>query len=615
MLNVIADEARAVEGDDGRPIDVGSVVVTDTLTELPLSRAAASVTVLEGKTLRERNYRNAAEALREVPGLDVVQNGGPGGTTSVFLRGGNSNHTLVLIDGVEVNSPTDGAFDFADLTIENIERIEVVRGPQSTLYGADAMTGVIQIITRRGKGPTRGSVTFEGGSYRTFREVIGFRGANDAVDYTFSAARLDTEGFSRTRGDGNTEDDAYQNSTLSARLGAAAGGGRLDWTARFTDAESELDGCGFPDCPVEDPNFDSDTRVLVTGAEYARPFTSWWSQRLKFGFHSNELQGTDPDLLNALNNYFIETHTHSAEWRHELQLGPFDRLILGFQYDGERAKADLDKGVVTNGFYALNQLGSNALTLNVGIRHDDHSRFGGETTYKGEAAIQIAETGTKLRAAYGTAFRAPTLNDLFFPGFSNPDLDPERSVGWEAGVEQSFRSFGASGTYFDNRVEDLIAFVSVEQTDPTTGLPIFISRPKNVSRSRLHGIEAEAWMRIGKIVRANANYTFTDAQDEDGLDLARRPRHKASGAVTLQPASGIRAVTEVRWVGDRFSASEEEKRLEDYIVVNLSGWYELGPAVEFFTRIENLFNRDYQEVAGYATAGASVYGGLQVMFQ
>jgi len=288
------------------------IVVTATRIEVPIKETASSVTIIDGKTIEAKHHRTVLEALREVPGLDIVQTGGAGGTTSAFLRGGNSNHTLVLIDGIQVNSPTTGAYDFSDLTTDNIERIEIIRGPQSTLYGSDAIGGVIHIITKKGKGAATSSVSFEGGSFGSYRETLRLSGSTEKGDYSFSAARFDTEGISRANEkNGNPEKDRYENTTFSSRIGFnLPHDARLEWTARLTDASSEIDGC----CPPsDDPKALQNKRALATSLSLISPVTAWWDQKLQLSLQQDKLKGIHPDL--TFGNFEIDTEGQRLDWQ------------------------------------------------------------------------------------------------------------------------------------------------------------------------------------------------------------------------------------------------------------------------------------------------------------
>lgn len=610
FITVIANHSRAEEPSTEEIPTLEPVVVTATRTEVPLRETAASITVIDQKTIQEKHLITAADALREVPGLDVVQQGGLGATTTVFTRGTNSAHTLVLVDGVPVNSPNSGAFDFANLTVENIERIEVIRGPQSTLYGSDAIGGVIQIFTKKGQGPPTTTLSLEAGAYQTFRETAGLSGSTERFDYSLSAGRVDSRGFSRAdRRAGNAEDDGYGNNTLSSRLGFnLTEKTRIEWTARYTNAESDLDGCDPVTfvCPVDDPNFVQKERSWVTALGLTTTLVDGWNQHLRVGYDSDQLRLTDPDT--AFNNASFDTSRKWVDWRHDLTLSRQDLLTVGYEYNAQRGEGEgFDEATVNNGFYAFNQFRPLPFVLNLGVRYDHNNRFGDDTTYKVETAYLIDATHSKIRAAYGTGFHGPTIVDLFFPGAGNPTLDPERSRSVEAGFEQALSNdrmhFGV--TYFQNRIRDLIVFVF----DTTT----FAGKPENIGRAKTNGWELELSAKPTERVLLSANYTLMNTLDEEtGAELIRRPRHRAGGSLTVRPIDPLRLVLQARYVGKRFDFGGVP--MGGYTVFDLAGTYAVHKNVALFARVENLLDRKYQEVTGYGTAGLSGYGGVTVTF-
>lgn len=589
-----------------------TVFVTATRTEVPLREAAASVTIIDRKTIEERHLVTVADALREVPGLDVVQQGGLGSTTSVFIRGTKPTHTLVLIDGVPVNDPNSGAFDFSNLTVDNIERIEVIRGPQSTLYGSDAIGGVIQIFTKKGQGPPKTTLSVEAGAHHTFRENAGVSGSTGRLDYSLAAGRIDSRGFSRAdQRDGNTEDDGFRNTTLSSRLGFdLTEKTRIEWTARYFPSESDLDGCGTVNgvfkCPVDDLNFVQKSRQGSTALSLTTTLAEGWKQQLMLGYETEALRFSDSD--NPFNNSKFDSSRKRLDWRHDLTLSRSDVLTVGYEYDVQRGEGSgFNEATVNNAVYALNQFRPLPFILNLGLRYDDNNRFGNETTYKIETAYLLEATQSKVRAAYGTGFHGPTIVDLFFPGASNSNLDPERSRSWEVGFEQSLPNdrlhFGV--TYFQNRIRDLIVFVF----DTTT----FIGRTENVGRAKINGWEFEVSAKPLERVLLSANYTLMNTLDEEtGDELIRRPRHRASGSLSLRPTDPLRLVLQVRYVGKRFDFGGVP--MSDYTVADLAGTYTVSKNVALFGRLENLSDRKYQEVTGYGTAGRSGYGGVTVTF-
>jgi len=584
------------------------VVVTATRVEVPTKEAASSVTIIEGKTLEAKHHRSVLEALRVVPGLDIVQTGGAGGTTSAFLRGGNSNHTLVLIDGVQVNSPATGAYDFSDLTTDNIERIEIIRGPQSTLYGSDAVGGIIHIITKKGEGNSISSVSIEGGSFGSYRETLQISGATDRGDYSFSAGRSDTEGISKAnKKNGNSEKDGYENSTFSSRIGFnLSHDTRLEWTARFSDAASEIDGC----CPTaDDPNALQNRHFLASSLSLSSPVTAWWDQKIQLSLQQDKLEGIDPDT--PFGNFEIDTESQRLDWQNNLQVGTHNLVTVGYEYEAQEGKnkGSFEKRFYNNAFYAFNQFQLSPLVFNLGLRTDDNNGFGAETTYKAEAAYLLELTGSKIHAAYGTGFRAPTLNDLFFPGSGNPNLKPEESRSFEVGIEQALLSekVQVTATYFHTRVDDLIIFVS----DPLT----FVGMPENIEEAKMKGWEIGLSVMPSEILSISANYTLTDAINRiTGKRLNRRPKHKISGTITLKPAENLHFDLDVHYVGKRFNDTANAVKMGGYTLVNLSGSIHLSKGTQLFTRIENLFDKEYEEVSGFGTAGFGAYGGVKVAF-
>jgi vitamin B12 transporter len=606
---LVSNSSMVLAQDDGEAVEVAPIVVTATKTEVPLNEVTSSVTVITEQEIQEKKAKMVSEVLRDVPGLDVAQTGGPGGVTSVFMRGGNSDFTLVLIDGVRVNSPTAGGFDFADLTVDNIERIEIVRGPQSTLYGSDAIGGVINIITKRGAGAPAVTLSAEAGSYQSFRESAGVTGSTPSLDYSLSVARFDTNGFSSAdRHNGNSEKDGYGNTTVSSRLGMNLGEiGRLDLTARYSDAKVDLDGCGTI-CPVDDPNYIQENHFGLISTRYSRPVTSWWNQELQLAYNTDDLKTHDPDPADIFNNFEINTEERHLDWQHHFSISEADLLTLGYEYDGQRGnnKGNFDKTISDAAVYVQSQHQvSNLFSELVGVRADYNSRFGDVITYKAEGAYRVPVTGTRLRAAYGTGFHGPTLNDLFFPGSGNPDLKPETSENIEGGFEQPLFSNAVSfrATYFHANYNNLIV-----STPPT-----FI--PENIGRATAKGTELEINYNPLKVVALKGNYTYTSTRNEDnGQELPRRPRQKASAGFNIKPAPSLNLRFDLLYVGKRFDDPSNTQLVGAYTLLNASGSFDLTPNVQIFARAENLFNRKYEEILGYGTAGRSAYGGLKVTF-
>ncbi len=609
------------------------IVVTATRVETPAEQVGSSMTVISRLEIEESGQEFVGDLLRHVPGLDVVRGGGPGQTTSVFIRGAKSEQTLVLIDGIEANDPISPGrgFDFAHLSTDNVERIEVIRGPQSTLYGSDAMGGVINIITRKGTGRPHGSVGAEVGSFDTYRESVELSGSTDMLGYALSLSRYDTNGISAADEDaGNDEDDGYENTTFSGRFTfSPADEFDLDLVLRYTDAESELDNFGgaFGD----DPNYLLDTEELFARLQgRLRLLDGRWEQKLGVAFTDydrradNDVDPAHPsDLVRS--KYLGEIL--KFDWQHDFHLSESNTLTLGFETEEEKGRSRYysesmfgpylsvqeEREARTNSAYVQDQWEViDNLFATLGARVDDHDRFGSETTYRAALAYQIEATGTRLKASYGTGFKAPTLFQLF-SDYGNPNLEPEESTGWDLGVEQSLMGdrLTLGATYFKNDFDDLIDYVP-------TG---FTGTYMNVDRAESDGVEVSVKFQATESLSLRANCTHQDTEDrETGRDLLRRPHRKAGiGATYRFPSDRARVGLDVLYVGSRddldFSSWPAERvELSSYTLVNLSGSYDVSKCVRLFGRIENLLDDDYQEVRGFGAPGIGFYGGMRLTF-
>ena len=596
---------------------VPPVVISDTRTEKSVGSSASSVTVITAKEIQERQLVNVGDALRHVVGVDVRQTGGPGTQSSVFIRGANSQHTLVMIDGVQVNHPSIGGFDFADLTTENIERIEIVRGPQSTLYGSDAMGGVINIVTRKGSGPPSVSYLLEGGRYDTGRGVFSVSGSSDSIDYSAALSHSESAGFSHAAA--GTEPDSYMNTTLSVKLGTAIGGdGRAELTGRYTLAQDEVDGFG----PVDDANAWQRRQELVVALSEEKPLTTWWNQRLVVSTTRSQYVNKFFDAVAfpaptyVINEF--DARTNRLDWQHDLVVAEPVLLTFGSEYEGQMGENSGDPSGHTMNTYALfiqTQVTlPEGLSLVTGVRRDANNRFGSVFTYKTAIAYLYAPTQTKVRASLGTGFHAPSFQDLYFPLFANPNLRAESSQTAEAGIEQAFwnRRLVIDVTHFRTLFDDLIQFAF----DPVNCDPILAPVafcPLNVAQARSEG--QEVIVTIAPIPQATfmASYTHTTAKDTTtDMLLVRRPRSKASFGVTVKPIAALVLTADVDFVGRRLDTTGA--MAGRYWLARATGSYAVTRALQIFGRIENATDKDYQDVLGFNTSGRALYGGVRGTF-
>jgi vitamin B12 transporter len=615
-LVVAAGLAEAQQGSEPVTTRAEPVVVTATRAEEPLERIGASVTVIPEEVLRASEYRSVEEALRTVPGVEVERSGSPGKLTTIRIRGADPTQVQVLIDGVRVKSTTTGDFDFADLSLDDVERIEVVRGPQSTLYGADAIGGVVNIITRRGRGAPSAFVDAEAGNYDTYRERVGVSGALGAWGFSLGASRLDFGG--------QFPNDDQELTTLNGRVGyALPNRGELALVGRLTD-----DRRGIPFRTVF-PDFSrarrQDDTFALASLEWRQPWTAWYDHELRLSSVRDSQTFRDPDSAFERRSD-IETNRREADWLHHVQLGRLDTLTAGLEYRNEEGinKGTFSKTTDTWGVLAQDELRLfDRLFLTGGIRYDHNSVFGDATTGRAAVSYVIRPTDTRVKASWAEGFRAPTFNELFFPAtfppcpaFGNPDLRPQRSESWDAGVEQQLwaRRVRLAATYFRNDFDDLIQTALI---DPVN----FCFQAQNVGRARTQGVEAEASVApVGGVLLAVA-YTYTETEDlTTGLPLRRFAPHRWAISASWEPLRRLTLTGEVLIATSQFEG-EGVPRNAGYTVVNGSAAYRLpwrwGPLsdVTVHLKVTNLFDEDYAEVAGFPALGTQVVTGLRATFR
>ena len=594
------------------------VVVTATRSEEPLEQTGASVTVIPEEAMRVQEYRAVEEPLRTVPGVQVQTSGSPGKLSTIRIRGANPTQVQVLIDGVRVKSLTSGDFDFADLTLDAIERIEVLRGPQSTLYGADAIGGVVHVITKRGQGPPSGFLDFEAGNYETFRERAGVSGSTGAWSYSLGVSRLDFGG--------QFDNDEHDLTSVNGRVGyALPNKGELSLTGRFQDGHRGIPfATVFPDF---DPNRNQDDQLWLLSLEWRQPWTSIWEHTLRVsGVDETLVFKDEPDPAHPFGfRSDISTRRFETEWYHAITPVPWNTLTLGAEYRNEvgEVKGSFDETVDSWAFVLQDQLRLfDRLFLTGGVRYDGNSVFEDKATARVALSYLLKATDTRLKGSWGQGFRAPTFNELFFPpfapcpAFGNPNLRPEESDSWDAGVEQHLweRRVRLGATYFRNDFTDLIQSTLV---DPAN----FCFQAQNVGKARTQGVEVEASVQpVDGLILALA-YTYTDSEDRTTGDPLRRiaPNQLAVTAA-WEPWTGLTLSGEVLVLSSQFEAPGQPRN-DGYTVVNAAAAYRLpfrrwGPLsnITVHVRATNLFNEDYSEVAGFPALGTHIVAGLRATF-
>lgn len=616
------------QSDNRQTEEMEGIVVTATKLETPEDQLGSSVTVITEEQIRQQDKTSVAEVLRGVPSLDIVRSGGAGGAVSVFIRGANSEHTLVLMDGVEMNDPssTGRSFDFSSLSVDNIERIEIVRGPQSTLYGSDAMGGVINIITKKGKGKPSGSVSMEGGSFGTVSGQARLSGGNDLLNYSLGMSRLDTDGISAASKEyGNSEDDGFKNTQLSTRVGITpAENLDAEVILRYIDADADIDNSGG--AGGDDPNNTQESKLLFlrTQARLAL-FNNLWEQKIGVSLNDTKRDyenDTDADHPSDLEDSSYDGQSLKFDWQHNLYLLPANTLTFGIETEKEKMNSDYysesswgpytstfdEESTRTTGYYLQDMISLwDTWTTTLGVRLDDHSRFGSKSTYRAATSYLFRQTGTRLKASYGTGFKAPSLYQLF-SDYGDEDLNPEKSTGWDIGVEQRLnRGTVVLGmTYFNNDFDDLIDY------DSATWKYV------NVAKAQTKGVEIYVSVYPMEDLTFRAGYTYLDTEDkETGENLLRRAKNKSSLDVNYRFLGKGNVNISAVYVGRRDDydySAYERVRLDSYTLVNLAASYDITKNIRISGHVDNLTDEEYEEVLGYGTAGISAYAGLTLSF-
>jgi vitamin B12 transporter len=611
------------------------VFVTSTRTETPLSQVTNSATVITDKEMQAQQAETVLQALRTVPGLDVVLSGSRGNNTAVFIRGSESDQVLVLIDGVEVNSTTLGSFDFAHLTTENVERIEILRGAGGTLYGSQAIGGVINIITKKGQGSPQLSVSAAGGNGWTNQQTAVLTGATGPLGYSMSIGHLATLGFRRFNLDGAHFNDDYRNLASSARLDYQfSEDTSLKGIFHFIKTDLGLfNNNNFASQP--DPNAREATTQYLGKLEWEQKILKNWDYRIAgsmFKEHLKDSDDTDSCTFfgfpcDARTRDRFRPRTDTAEFQTNYRFEDWSTTTFGTQYTRRSADTSggIDKAIRNLGYYLQEQLQflDRRLIMIPGIRLDDNQSFGTAWTPSFSTAYLFRETGTKLKASYAKGFKAPTLNDLFFPpafgcpAFGNPNLGPEKSWELDAGVEQDISDRVKLGTtYFHREVQDMI------EGRPIPGDPLGCFRAENAGSARFDGVEWILGIKLLESVSLNANYTFLNWNTADGT-LPRRPKHR--GNVSLNYfRDNLNANLTANLVGSRddFRAASPFGNITapGFVRVDLASYYALPwrmPSVKnltLFGKIENLLNKRYEEADGFRARPLNFLLGLRASF-
>jgi vitamin B12 transporter len=590
------------------------VVVSATRFDIPLDQSPATVSVITSEDLEKKQIERVSDALREVPGLSVVQTGTAGQLTSVFMRGLPSEDMQVLLDGIPINQGLSGAMNFADLTTDDIDRIEVVRGPQSTIYGPRALAGVIQIFTKQGAGTPGVMFAAEGGSYDTFRESAESDGKIDDFDYSVGASRLDT--------DNARPNNNYRNTAAITDVGWSPND-QLRIGSLFTYSVSDT---GNPNTIFDPRPIDHFlTEKWLIGPHIDWKATDWWEHKFIFSY-DHERQINDPNedgFVGPTRALFERTQ---IDYQNDLRPTSWLTLTSGFFYS--RVNAGQERPFVSQafgpqptfisdhtneiaGFLQATVTPIENLIFVAGGRFDHFNQFGGVWTYRFAGSYKIDKTNTTLHSSVATGFSPPSSQDKIFG--NNFGLKPEQDFGWDIGVDQRLweNRVTIGLTYFHNDLSNVIGLNGQFQT-------------LNLGAAETQGLETELRAQPIANLIFTASYTYLEAEKTsaagisqlEGARLPRRPRNEVYVSGSYLWWKKLRTTVEAKFVNarERENFGGPNFDIEDYSFVNIAAEYEVNPHMSIFGRIDNLTDEHYSEVFGFPALGRTAYGGVKLRF-
>jgi vitamin B12 transporter len=597
-----------------------TVVVSATRVATPESQVASSMTVITADDIAAKQSQTLPDILKDVPGLNLVQTGGPGGLTALFMRGTNANHTKVMVDGIDVGDPTnvDGSLDFSRFLTQDIQTVEVLRGPQSGLYGSDAIGGVINIITKSGSGPAHLTATAQGGSFDTFNQAAGVSGSAGRFHYAANVEHFHSGSTPVTPLELLTpgeprNNDYYDNLGASTKLGFDVTS-QLDLglVARYTDSHLRLtadDPFTFPSTPEAQQSASNTHQFYTRATAHVLTAGGTFEETLGVAYSLLDSSQFTPPADGAP-SYFSGERV-KIDWQGNVKLASSQILVVGAEHQRDELRSPVSAAQSIDSGYAELQSGFNdALFDTLSVRYDHNDRFGGRVTYRVAPVYVIKGIGLRLKASVGTGFKAPTLDEMFhsypiFGFFANPNLGPESSLGYDVGFDQNFAngavSFGA--TYFRNNIRNLIS----NNAD--------FSSYANVGRARTDGVESFFTYQPTKAITLRLDYTYTEAIDEVlNQQLLRRPRHKGSVNAAWQATTRLSLHTTVLSVGDWADGNRNfsipRLRAPGYTTVDVAANFDLTRNFALFGRIDNVFNRRYQNPTGFMHPGVGAYAGV-----
>jgi vitamin B12 transporter len=607
--------------------ELSEITVSANKLETSLFQTASSVSIITTEQISIRQSSSVVDLLKDVPGISISQQGGTGKLSSVFMRGANSNFVLVMIDNVEVNDPSssNNGYDFSSLQVSDIERIEVVRGPQSTLYGSEATAGIINILTKSGKGKPSYTALAEGGSNSYYKGSISAKGETLGLNYLVNFSRLQTDAVSSIKGI-DFETDGYLNNSGFLKLGYSINENLgINLSYKYVDTETDLDQA---EKNGDDPNFDSDLESHLLNLKLDGVFMDGaWETSFRGSYYGNQIKALDEfddshPATSSKSNY--KGNRLSFNWQNNVRLIDNNLITVGIDHKKDEARSTYhseglwgpfdsnfpEESISTTGVYIQDFINYKNFSSTVGFRYDNNEKFGSVSTYRIAPMYFVETTGTKIKGTYGTGFNAPSLFNLFAPFYGNSDLKPEISKGWDLGFDQFLlnNKISIGLTYFDMNFEDMLGF------DENF-------RSININKAETSGIEVILNIQNIYGFSLNANYTHNETFDvskntTSEEQLIRRPKKQLSINLSYDYKK-LNLGLSVNHSGEKFDTDFStfpiaRVSLDSYTLVNLTSSYSITEYLRLFGRFENLLDEDYEDILYYGNLGRSGYLGLEL---
>lgn len=619
--------------DQPHPDTAGDIVIADLRTEPDIVVAARvpqyarevgqAVTVINRATIEQRQTVTIADLLATTPGVTVSRNGPLGGFTALRIRGAEGEQTLTIIDGVRVNDPSapGGGFDFANLLAGSVDRVEILRGPNSVPWGSQALGGVVDILTAAPSYGVHGRGSVEYGAHDSVFANAAISGANEHFSGALTAGYLRTDGISAAAV--GTEPDGYRQYGATGRIGIDITEDiGLDLRAYYAHSRIALDGFPPPNYSfADDPEYSTTQEIYGYVGAHADLADGRFKNRVAFTIADINRDNFDPTFGSAV-SFFARGRSQRYEYQGDFRIVDRVRLVAGAEHEDSRYFDGSSQSAGVTSFYGEAIVKPiDALTLTGGIRHDQHRAYGGHTSFGADAAL-VLDSGTTLRASYGEGFKAPTLYQLY-SNYGTRSLAPETARNYDVGVEQSFLQHHGTVTltWFHRDTTNQIDFRSCASADVTNPATICFNRPfgtyDNIARARARGVEAELTLRPIDDLTFTANYSYIHAENRAaganfGKDLARRPRQTVNVSLDYKLPFGLSLGGTISHVGDSFDNAGNTVRLDGYVLAGVRAEMPIGAHFAVYGRVDNLFDERYQTVSGYGTLGRAAYGGVRV---